>query len=265
MVKATQYIRRMRGGAQSHLLLASDGHPYVVKFQNNPQHIRVLANELLATLLALAMGLFVPSCEIIDVDSWLIDASDECKITLNSSETIPCSPGLQFGSRLVGGLMPGKAIDYLPEEMLRHVKNIQEFAGMLVFDKWTCNADGRQAVFSKHNQDKRFTATFIDQGYCFNAHEWRFVDAPLRGVYARNIVYSGITGWDSFEPWLSRVQSFDLQQLWSIAKTIPPEWYEGNSEALEMLITKLLDRRDRIPELITQFRESSRNPFPNWK
>ena len=42
----------MRGGAQSHLMFADDGHYYVVKFQNNPQHIRVLANELIATRIA---------------------------------------------------------------------------------------------------------------------------------------------------------------------------------------------------------------------
>ena len=35
---------------------AADGHFYVVKFQNNPQHLRVLANELLATRLAEKIG-----------------------------------------------------------------------------------------------------------------------------------------------------------------------------------------------------------------
>jgi hypothetical protein len=39
-----EQIRRMRGGAQSHLMRSSDGHYYVVKFQNNPQHRRVLLN-----------------------------------------------------------------------------------------------------------------------------------------------------------------------------------------------------------------------------
>jgi hypothetical protein len=46
-----QHVRRMRGGSQSHLMRASDGHFYVVKFQNNPQHLRVLANEMFATRL----------------------------------------------------------------------------------------------------------------------------------------------------------------------------------------------------------------------
>ncbi len=46
-ISAVQHLRPLRGGAQSHLLRASDGACYVTKFQNNPQHIRVLANEML--------------------------------------------------------------------------------------------------------------------------------------------------------------------------------------------------------------------------
>ena len=33
-IQAVQHIRRMRGGAQSHLMRCADGHYYVVKFQN---------------------------------------------------------------------------------------------------------------------------------------------------------------------------------------------------------------------------------------
>jgi hypothetical protein len=262
-VLATQAIRRMRGGAQSQLMLASDGHPYVVKFQNNPQHVRVLANELLATRLAEAIGLNVPACEVVEVTDWLIEHSKDLNLDLGQSQE-RCAAGLQFGSRLIGGLMPGQVADYLPENQLAEVKNLQEFAGMLLIDKWTCNSNGRQAVFYKKPREKRYTATFIDQGYCFNAGEWKFVDAPLRGVYARNLVYRGVTDWDSFEPWLSRVEEFDPQVIWSAAEMVPPEWYGGNLSDIEVLVEGLLARRSSVRELITLFRESSREPFPNW-
>jgi HipA-like kinase len=262
-VLATQSIRRMRGGAQSHLMLASDGHPYVVKFQNNPQHVRVLANELLATRLAEAVGLSVPACEVVEVTDWLIDHSKELSLDLGERQE-RCRGGLQFGSKLIGGLMPGQVVDYLPENHLLETKNLHEFAGMLVIDKWTCNSNGRQAVFYKRPREKRYTATFIDQGYCFNAGEWKFIDAPLRGVYARNLVYRSVTNWDSFEPWLSRVEELEPQTIWSIAETVPPEWYGGNLSDMEQLIEQLLARRNRIRELITMFRESSREPFSNW-
>jgi hypothetical protein len=36
VIQVKQHLRPMRGGAQSHLMFAEDGHYYVVKFQNNP-------------------------------------------------------------------------------------------------------------------------------------------------------------------------------------------------------------------------------------
>ncbi len=60
-------VRRMRGGAQSHLMFCSDRAYYVVKFTNNPQHVRILANEMLANRLAEYAGLPVPACAPVDV------------------------------------------------------------------------------------------------------------------------------------------------------------------------------------------------------
>ena len=71
-VLAVQAIRRMRGGAQGQLMLGADGALWVVKFQNNPQHLRVLANELIATRLAEAAGLTVPATDVVEVTEWLI-------------------------------------------------------------------------------------------------------------------------------------------------------------------------------------------------
>ena len=244
-------------------MLGADGNPYVVKFQNNPQHIRVLANELMATKLAEAVGLSVPGCDVVEVTDWLVANSNELDMELEQRRE-RCQAGLQFGSRMIGGLMPGQMMDYLPEEQLTEVRNLNEFAGMLALDKWTCNSNGRQAVFHKKPREKRYTATFIDQGYCFNAGEWKYVDAPLRGVYARNLVYRSVTGWESFEPWLSRIEELDPQKVWAVGEIVPPEWYGGEMSALERLMEQLFDRRTRVRELITAFRESSRRPFPNW-
>ena len=58
---AVQHVRRMRGGAQAQLMRCSDGRLYVVKFRNNPQSVRVLANEYLVTHLAQRIGLPVAS------------------------------------------------------------------------------------------------------------------------------------------------------------------------------------------------------------
>jgi hypothetical protein len=262
-ILAVQQIRRMRGGAQSHLMLGSDQQLYVVKFQNNPQHLRVLANELLGSRLAEAAGLSVPPSQIVEVSDWLIQNTPELCMSLGRSKE-RCYAGLQFGSRFVGGLLPGINMDYLPEEELLKVRNLTQFSGMLALDKWCCNANGRQAVFHKKARERCYTATFIDQGFCFNAGEWSFPDAPLRGVYARNCVYRHVTGWESFSPWLERMEAMEETRIWGLCGEVPPEWYGGDLSQMEELAERLIARRSRIREQIEGFQRSGREPFPNW-
>jgi hypothetical protein len=262
-VLAVQQIRRLRGGAQGHLMLCADGNLYVVKFQNNPQHLRVLANEMLATKLAAAAGLTVPEVDLIEVSSWLVENTPELEIDMGRTR-IRCQPGLEFGSRFVGGLMPGQVVDYLPEGQLTEVRNLAEFAGILALDKWTGNANGRQAVFTRKQRERRYRAVFIDYGYCFHGGDWKLEDLPLRGVYYRNDVYREITGWEAFEPWLTRLENIAPETVWAAANEVPPEWYGGDLTDMEALVEKLLKRKNRIRELIEGFGKSDRRPFPKW-
>ena len=261
---AVQAIRRMRGGAQSQLMLGADGGYWVVKFRNNPQGERVLANEFLATRIAEAVGLTVPQSDVIEVSEWLVEHSPEMTVDHGRGDRRRCEPGLQFGSRFVGGQTPGQVVDYLPESQLREIRNLREFLGMLVIDKWTGNCNGRQAVFERRARERRYRATFIDQGFCFNAGAWSFPDTPLRGVYGNNCVYEGVTGWASFEPWLSRVEAFREESLGTIAEQMPTEWYGGDPGELQRLLEGFAARRKRVRELLEAFRDSSRSPFPRW-
>jgi len=244
----------MRGGAQGHLMRCSDGNFYVVKFRNNPQHLRVLANEMLATRLAERAGLPVPMTEMVEVDEWLVEHTPELSIQL-AHNTIRCDAGLQFGSRYVVDPLEGQVFDYIPVEMLDRVRNLETFAGMLVLDKSTGNANGRQAAFWRKLRERKYTASFIDQGYCFNAGEWTFPDYPLRGVYARNEVYAGVRGWESFEPWLSRVETMEESVVWEVVSGIPPVWYANEDEELEKLARALIARRgtERVDCGVSEF------------
>jgi hypothetical protein len=112
-ISAVRHLRPLRGGAQSHLLKASDGACYVTKLQNNPQHIRVLANETLATNLGLALGLPLPRVEVIEVPDWLIEQTEDLRINLGGSK-LPCRSGKQLGSLYVGSEGPGMILEYLP-------------------------------------------------------------------------------------------------------------------------------------------------------
>lgn len=264
IVKAVQHIRRMRGGSQSHLMRCSNGKFYVVKFRNNPQSVRVLANEFIVANLARQIGLNVPCPAIVEVDPWLVNNSPELDIRLFQEEPIPCEPGLQFGSEYAIDPRIGRLWDWLPQELLTRIRNRSEFAGILVLDKWLCNADNRQVVFWRRCVEKKYTASFIDHGYCFRCGEWTFEDQVLRGAFPRNEVYEHITGWDAFDPWLSDVENMDEDLIWSAVAPTPPSWYKDDSSAVEKLVGELFRRRHKVRSLIEAFKDSERHPFPHW-
>jgi len=60
---AVEHVRRMRGGAQTQLMRCDDEAYYIVKFQNNAQHLRILANEMLATRLAARLRRLHPAAD----------------------------------------------------------------------------------------------------------------------------------------------------------------------------------------------------------
>ena len=217
---------------------------------------------MFATRLAQWLGLPVPRVEVIEVSDWLVSHSPELRVELGGAAT-PCSSGRQLGSQYPDPELP--IFDYLPETLLNQVANLRDFARMLVLDKWVGNADGRQVVFTRKPRGRRYHAMFIDQGYAFNASDWDFPDAALRGVYASNCVYKDVNGWESFEPALTRAEEADIIDVWRCSEPIPPEWYGHDCPALQQLVEALHQRRGMIRGLIAAFRESSRTPFPNWK
>ncbi len=123
---AAQHIRKMRGGAQAHLMRASDNTFWVVKYQNNPQGLRILANEMLATRLGQWLGLPMPQVEVIEVSDWLIEHTPELRIKIADSELL-CSSGKQLASRYVDE-STADVFDYLPETLLMNVANVKDFA-----------------------------------------------------------------------------------------------------------------------------------------
>ncbi|MSO19132.1 MAG: phosphatidylinositol kinase [Acidobacteria bacterium] len=263
-----EHLRRMRGGAQSHLMRCSDEQYYVVKFRNNPQGPRILANEMLASHLAMSLGLPVSEPDIVLVSEWLIAHTPDLYIQ-NGSIQERCQSGFAFASRFPCDPLRSPAFDYLPAEQMPLVANLDAFAGMLVFDQWTCNCDTRQVVFHQTNSQANeaapaFHATMIDQGYCFNGNQWNFPDSPRRGLFPNVAAYAGISGSSAIEPWLSRLRNFPDDFLDEAAATVPVEWYEGQTDELSRLMTTLAERRGQIRNLMEECMRAAQGSFPNW-
>jgi hypothetical protein len=108
-------------------------------------------------------------------------------------------------------------------------------------------------------------ARMIDNGFCFNAAEWNFTDARVRGLPARHYVYEGVRGMDCLDAWIGcreRIEAVALQEIYG---QIPQECYDGNADALEKMPEQLWRRRRLVRELIVPAWKSSVQPFPNWQ
>jgi hypothetical protein len=107
-------------------------------------------------------------------------------------------------------------------------------------------------------------ARMIDHGYAFNGPNWDFPESAVQGLYARKLVYDGVRSLDDFEPWLDQVVHFPEEVIDQAWKSIPPDWIEGEEDALDRLLEQLFERRARVPALIESCRETRLNLFPNW-
>ncbi len=263
----------MRGGAQSHLLEADDGNWYVVKFRNNPQHHRILTNELLSSVILGYLKIAAPEAAVVQITPAFLADNPEVFLQLGSRR-IEVEPGWHYGSRYPGDPERCAIYDFLPDALLEQVVNREDFRGVLVFDKWTANADGRQCVFFRasvkgvgENRPGRpgFVARMIDHGYTFNGPHWDFPESAVQGLYPRRSVYAGVRSLEDFQPWLDQVVHFPEEVLDRAWKCLPRAWVEGEEEALERLLDQLFERRRRVPELIRACREARTDPFPDWK
>jgi hypothetical protein len=274
-VSPRRFIRKLRGGAQSHLFEGSDGHYYVVKFVNNPQHRRILVNEWLSGVLLRHLQIHTPDTALFQLEESFIESQADLSILRGSQREKPV-PGLHFGSRMAVHPDRVAIYDFLPDNLLNKIENRSDFLGSVVFDKWVCNADSRQAVFFRARAKSwtplkgeapariGFFVQMIDHGFAFNGPHWAYPDSPLQGIYFRASVYKEVTSLDSFQPWLDLVTHFPVEVIDQAWKEIPPAWLDGDEPELERLLEQLLKRRKRVEQLIVEVKKQRPALFPNW-
>jgi hypothetical protein len=274
-VNARRFVRKMRGGAQAHLLEADDGRFYIVKFQNNPQHRRILINETIAAEILGYLQISSPAYQFVRLSREFMDANPEVHIQLGTGP-LAVEPGWHFGSCHPGDPENMAIYDFIPDALLNQVANQEQFRAVLVFDRWTANGDGRQSIFFRAQlkdwltgpsvppRKLGFIALMIDHGNAFNGAYWDLPDSAIAGLYPRRVVYDGVKSIDDFEPWLSRVMNFPESVLDRALRQLPPEWMMNDSAVLERMLEALIRRKNRIGDLVMECRRAPGNPFPKW-
>ena len=274
-VTARRFVRKMRGGAQAHLLEADDGAYYIVKFRNNPQHRRILVNELIASEILAHLQIASPEYRIVQVSPEFLEQNRDVYIQLGTRR-LDVEPGWHFGSRHLGNPDTLAIYDFIPDALLNQVANADQFKAVLVFDRWVANADGRQSVFFRAQlkdwlagpgippRKLGFVVSMIDHGFAFDGPHWTLPESAITGLYPRRLVYENVRSIDAFDPWLSRVLSFPQDVLDRAWRRIPREWLGDDEGDLERLLEGLLRRRKRIADLLQECRKAPGNPFPHW-
>jgi hypothetical protein len=275
-VNARRLLRKMRGGAQAHLLECDDGRFYVVKFVNNPQHRRVLVNEWIGAVFLRYLQIAGPEIAIVNVSPAFLEANPDVYFQLGSRRAA-VEPGWHFGSAYPGDPSKISVYDFIPDVLLGKVANLADFLGALVFDKWIGNADARQSIFFRARLQQwipaygdpgarlGFVAHMMDHGFILGGPQWSFTESPLQGLYFRPLVYEKVTGYDDFQPWLDRVINFPEEIVDEACKQLPPSWLDGDEDAIEKLMLRLMKRRARVPDLVRESMAGRINPFPNWR
>lgn len=275
-IRARKLVRKMRGGAQAHLIEAEDGEFYIVKFTNNPQHRRILINEWLACAFLRYLQIHVPDTAFIELTPEFIADNPDAYLSIGSRRE-PVAPGLHFGSRMAVHPERVAVFDFLPDKLLAKIENRADFLGVLAFDKWVGNADSRQAVFFRARAKTwtplkgevpvrvGFFAQMIDHGFAFSGSNWQFHDSPIQGLYFRTSIYDEVRSFDSFQPWLDMIGNFPVEVVDAAWKQIPRAWLDGDEDSLEELLETLLKRRSRVPALLEDIRRKRSSAFANWR
>jgi hypothetical protein len=246
-LSAVKFVRKMKGGAQSILVQCDDDKYYVVKFSDNPQGTNTLANEVLGSIVADAVGLPVAESRVIYISDRFIDSEPRLWFEMESGFRRPPA-GRHFGSLLVGQPSgPERPSEYISPSQTHTITNRSAFLGMYILDVWANHQDNRQAIFLKPSHSNSRKVIFIDHGHMFGGSKWNFQERPGIACHLEGSVYSELWHDEAASSWISHFRTIIPDVLRFTTSIIPPEWYNGD---LPCLMEKLINRLLHLAELV---------------
>jgi hypothetical protein len=252
VLEAMAVFRRLRGGSQSLLVLASDGDLYVVKMMENPQGANVLANEALGTELASYLGLPVPEWRSIFLSDDFLDSHRHCWFDVGAGPVRPPA-GFHFASRVIGQESSSALCEILPGSWIPRIANRCDFAGMLLLDLWANHTDSRKSLFLRKEISTETSAFFVDNGHMFGGPLGIDHHRPGAALFLDSRIYEGREMMSAFTSWFERVDSVDESVVKGLASKIPGEWMPHGY--VQQVIEQLQSRKGELE--LSLFKELS--------
>ncbi len=164
--------------SKSQHIKADDHNSYIVKFKNNPQGTRILANELVASSIAKLINVPCPEFSIINVNAGLVDY-------INKINSTNFAPGNQFASRY----LPSK--DMLSNE-ISNASNIYDWSKVIIFENLIQNQDfdKKHILLYIDKKDKKMKFCVIDHGCAFKNQNWTALKPKNIQNNIENLLYN---------------------------------------------------------------------------
>jgi hypothetical protein len=261
-IEAVLLMKRLRGSSQAVLTRCSNDRYYCVKFINNPNGVRALANEVVTTRIAHYLGVPVPNYSFIYVSDWLISHSPYM-VMLKDGEYVKYRSGVHFGSETpYSHGRQRQVLDYLPASYAGRVHDLHSFAGALALDAWTGNLGKRQAIFVRRDGVAKYDTLFIDHHLSLTVAE-ATESASVVPAYCHREFYDFVRGWGSFEPFLTKIEETNHSTVARFLIDFPDEW-DISEEWRSRVADHLIKRRELVKSLIARLRFSPVALFRNW-
>lgn len=215
-----RHIRNLRGGTQAVLAEASDGHLYVVKFNNKIQGANLPFNESAGSELYRALNLPTPAWTALLVTDSFLDENPACRVQTSGDPVRP-EAGLCFASRYLGE-GGERLLEILPGGSFKRVRNHTNFWLSWLIDICAGHTDNRQAIFIEDNAGW-LNAVFLDHGHMFGGPQGDEQRHFLASRYLDPRVYQELPQ-QSINEFRTIIQCLDTEKLWQEIHRVPEEW-----------------------------------------
>ncbi|MCA0989994.1 HipA family kinase [Guptibacillus hwajinpoensis] len=250
MLKAVNYIGPMsKGKSRPQLFECDDGKQYVVKFMSNPispNSNKHIVHEIIANRLAQHLSLPIAKAEVIYFSQEIIENTPQIS-------EFEVKPGPHFGTVYY----KNKARP-TNKERIKKCSNLQEMAGVMVFDHWVHNRDRANNLWNLIIDEGEYENKLymIDQAGCF--YSSRRNKEKLRDrAHSINMHWGKtyknfrpfLTHKNSFKHYVEKIELFPDSDIRDIVFSTPGEW-EPDHDELEAIYKYLTSRKSLVNEII---------------
>ena len=232
-------IQSLKGKSQPQLIRFSDGNHYVVKFKGNPQGMKTLVNEFIASQLAEHLSLPIPTSLLVYIPDSFVQQSP----VLSARSFVG---GLQFATQYVEHTEQIPKFD--PHKEFNIGTNQETLADLIVFDYWLGNTDrSRRNLLLQRNERGECHFLLIDHGNCFR--EKRI--SPFRFRTAHKWCLSLIDDTERLAHSVQKVQNLSNDTILEIIHSVPKEWNVSQQQK-ESIFHYLVEGKQTLSKLLIQ-------------